>query len=86
MCTVAVADGSNSRARPALTPAGERGSGCLALPVLCDHSVPRTGRPELCAAQPFALPGIFGSALFALQLVLQCVRGVCMELGWPVSS
>lgn len=65
---------------------GERGSGCLTLPVLCDRSVPRRGRPQLCAAQPFALPGIFGSALFVLKLVIQCVQGVGMKLGWPVSA
>lgn len=41
---------------------------------------------QLCSAQLFALPGNFGSALFVLKLVIKCVQGVCMELGWPVSA
>lgn len=41
---------------------------------------------QLCSAQLFALPGNFGSALFVLNLVIKCVQGVRMELGWPVSA
>lgn len=39
---------------------------------------------QLCSAQLFALPGNFGSALFVLKLVIKCVQGVCMELGWSL--
>lgn len=41
---------------------------------------------QLCSAQPFAFPGNFGSALFILKLVIECVQGVRMGLGWPVST
>lgn len=52
--------------------------------------------PKSRRAEDLHLPALFssalcssgnsGSALFVLKLVIKCVQGVCMELGWPVSA